>query len=65
MKEPSRNFDGGQKSSDSSSASRWDFAIAVRPGWHVTVFTSRSLFVSAVILGVVALVAVVWMFSTR
>lgn len=62
LKKQSHN-DAGRGNSDTSGVSKWDFAIAVRPGWHVTVFTSRSLFVCATILALVALAAVVWVVS--
>ena len=53
-----RKFAAGHRKSDTSSAAQWDFAIAVRPGWHVTVFTSRSLLVCAAILVVIVLAIV-------
>lgn len=38
---------------------RWpfDFAIAVRPGWHVTVFPSTFIGVLVIMIGIVALLA--------
>ena len=57
---PGRNVAAGQGRSRVGSEFKWDFAIAVAPGHHVTVFTSRSLGVCAAIL---VLVALVWLLS--
>jgi hypothetical protein len=53
-----RKFGASQRNSHASSASQWDFAIAVRPGWHVTLFTSQSFLVWAAILVVIVLAIV-------
>ena len=58
LKRASRKGDAGNASANSS---KWDIAIAVRPGLHVTVFTSGLLLVLvAAMLIVAALVAVIW-----
>jgi hypothetical protein len=61
LKKASRKSDVGQPNERESRGHNWDFAIAVRPGLHVTVFTSRSLLVGAAILVIAAFVAVVVM----
>lgn len=61
LKRASRKSDAGNTSAHASNPSKWDIAIAVRPGLHVTVFTSGMLLVLvAAMLIVAALVAVIW-----
>jgi hypothetical protein len=60
---PSPKNDVGHDTGHPKSAYRWDFAIAVRPGWHVTIFPLGLLLIGVAALLVAAgIVAALWAF---
>ena len=61
----SHKNDAGNTSKQVNKIQSWDFAIAWRPGWHITVFPLLWwILVCVAMLVVAAIVAAIWFFET-